>query len=224
MRTKPERRATDRRHAPRRGATRNLKERLLLAGVVIVVPLLFGFLVARPILKRIDGHKQRFNEASNELASLSPFSPVSPAEREILDDPSAAWRKRMPVLSDEQARLAHYHRVVSALQRGWKAAGVPAIGLRSSWDPIRASFTLPGVMEAAEAQKQSLADGPEARVLGWVVEARFPAPTEVLFRALVVVPRMEPLLEPIGLRWEATPDHRQQSLILRNLVVQRGAE
>ena len=192
--------------------------------VVIVVPLLFGFLVARPILKRIDGHKQRFNAASNELVSLPPFMPVSPVEREVLDDPSAAWRKRMPVLSSEQARLAHYHRVVSALQRGWKAAGVPAIGLRSSWDPIRASFTLPGAIEAAEAQKPTLTDSPEVSVRGWVVEARFVAPTEVLFKALVLVPQLEPLLEPIGLRWEATPEHRQQSLILRNLVLQRGSE
>lgn len=223
MRTRPERRAQDRRRTPRRGAARNVKERLLLVGVVIFVPLLFGLLVAKPILKRIDALKLRFNQASNDLASLPQFSPVSPAEREVLNDPAAPWRKRMPVLIDEQSRLAHYHWVVSELQRGWKGAGVPVLGLRSSWDPIQASFTLPGAVEAAEAQKQDLQDSPELRVRGWVVEARFAAPTDSLFKALALVPRIEPLLEPVGLRWDATAEHRQQSLILRNLVLQ-GAE
>jgi hypothetical protein len=218
---KPERRATDRRQVPRRGATRNLKERLVQAGIVLVVPVLFGVLVARPTLKRIDGHKQRFNAASTEAASIPQFSVVTPAEREVLDDPAAAWRNRMPVLVDEQARLAHYHRVVSAAQRGWKAAGVSVVGLRSTWDPIRASFTLPPSVDAAEAPKPVLQDSPDQRIRGWVVEARFSAPTEVLFRALAAVPHFEPLLEPVGLRWESSPDHRQQSLLLRNLVITR---
>lgn len=221
MRVKPERRSTDRRQTPRRGATRNLKERLLQAGIVLVVPLLFGVLVARPTLRRIDGHKQRFQAASAEAAAIPQFSSVTPAEREVLDDPAAAWRRRMPVLASEQARLAHYHRVVSTAQRGWKAAGVPVVGLRSTWDPIRASFTLPAAVDSAEEAKPVLQDSPELKVRGWVVEARFPAPTDALFRALAVVPQFEPLLEPIGLRWESYPDHRQQSLLLRNLVVVR---
>lgn len=221
MRVKPERRAVDRRQSPRRGATRNLKERLVQAGIVIVVPILFGVLVARPALQRIEGHKQRFNAASSELASLPPFNPVTPGEREVLNEPAASWRKRLPVLANEQARLAHYHRVVSDLQRGWRAAGVPVVGLRSSWDPIRASFTLPGSVEAPEAQTPLLQDNPELKIRGWVVEARFASPTDVLFHALARVPQMEPLLEPVGLRWTAAPEHRQQSLLLRNLVVSK---
>ena len=150
MRSKPERRAQDRRRTPRRGGARNVKERLLMAGMVVIVPLLFGFGVARPILKRIDALKFRFNQASSELAALPQFTAISPAEKAVLEDPAAGWRKRLPVLGDEQARLAHYHRVVSELQRGWKAAGVPVLALRSSWDPIRASFTFPGNVAWAE--------------------------------------------------------------------------
>lgn len=198
---------------------RHLKERALLAAVVLGVPVLFGFVVARPILKRIDAFKTRFKEASAELATLPQFQPVSAEEREVLEDAKAPWRRRMPVVQGEQSRLAHYHRVVSELQGAWKAAKVPPLNLRSSWDPIRASFTLPAVALAQEGADPALRDAPELRVQGWVLEAKFPAPTDVLFRALAVVPRMEPLLEPVGLRWEAYPDHRQQSLLLRNLVV-----
>lgn len=205
--------------ASRRGGMRHLKERLMLAGLVIVVPIVFGILVVRPILKRIDGYKQRFREASSELEVLPQFMPVSPGEREILDDPKAGWRKRMPVLPGEQARLAHYHRVVSDLQRTWKGVGVSVSTLRSSWDPIRASFTLPNALDSSDSPGPTLSDSAELKVHGWVIEAQLPAPTEALFRALAAVPLVEPLLEPVGLRWESYPEHRQQSLLLRNLVV-----
>jgi hypothetical protein len=33
------------------------------------------------------------------------------------------------------------------------------------------------------------------------------------------IPRVEPLLEPIGLRWEADPKGLRQYLLLRNLVL-----
>jgi hypothetical protein len=147
------------------------------------------------------------------------FTPVRPEERAVLEDPAAGWRRRMPVLTTEQARLAHYDRVVGDLQRAWRVGGTPSLGLRSSWDPIHASFTLPPALGAGAGPASAIPDHPDLSVHGWVLEARFSGDSAQLFKALAQVPRVEPLLEPVGLRWASTPAERQQTLILRNLVV-----
>ena len=40
-----------------------------------------------------------------------------------------------------------------------------------------------------------------------------------LFQGLAALGRVEPLLEPVGLRWQSTPERTRQSLLLRNLIL-----
>lgn len=190
-----------------------------MAFFLLGVPLAFHLAVLRPALARMDLLRRRLDEISQEMKVPPSFTPVQPGERALLEDPAAPWRRRMPVVATEQARLAHYDRVVGALQRTWRAEGTPALGLRSSWDPIHASFTLPAAVAGGPGPYSPAQDHPDLLVHGWVVEARFAGGSELLFKALGAVPRVEPLMEPVGLRWASTATERQQSLILRNLVV-----
>lgn len=198
---------------------RHLRERAAMAFFLAVVPLGFTFAVARPGLSRMDLKRRRLEEISQEMKVPPHFVPLRAGERTVLEDPAAPWRRRLPVVMGEQARLAHYDRVVSHLQGAWSRGGTPTQGIRSSWDPIRASFSLAGGLGAGQAEASPAADGPALQVHGWVLEARLGGGSDQLLKALAAVPAVEPLLEPVGLRWESTPALRQQSLWLRNLVV-----
>ncbi len=198
---------------------KHLRERLLLGFFLGGVPLLFVGLVLRPSLRRMDAQRQRMNAASAELQKFPKFTPVRGEEHALLEDPAAPWRRRMPVLQGEGERLAHYHRVVSQTQQAWRRAGFSPLGFRAGWDPIRARFTLGGGLEGGGGEASQGVDAPELQVRGWVLEATFGGGTEQLFRALGVLPQVEPLLEPVGLRWDASLPVPRQSLLLRNLVV-----
>ena len=52
-----------------------------------------------------------------------------------------------------------------------------------------------------------------------MLEARVGGQPGKLFQGLEALGRLEPLLEPVGLRWESVPEHTRQSLLLRNLVL-----
>lgn len=199
---------------------KHARERTLLAIVLLGVPGAFYLAVARPVAARIDRLVEARKAAEAAFAGPMPYIPVSAEERTRLQDPAAAWRRRIPVVQGDQARLLHYHAVVSELQRLWREGGAPAATLRSSWDPIRASFTLPTGLPGVSSADASLLDQPERRVEGWVIEARFEGGPERLFRALSLTPKAVPLVEPVGFRWEGQPDGTQkQFLALRNLTL-----
>ena len=198
---------------------KHIKERLLMAAVLIGLPILLLVVGILPVLRRSQALRQQIQAANEEYKALPNFSPLSKAEREALADPKAAWRSRLPLTAGDRARLTHYHRVVGDLQGALKAAGIPSRGMRSSWDPIKASFSVPGEMGADPHELPVSQDSPELRVSGWVLEAEIPGTTSQLFKALASIDRVGPLLEPVGLRWEASPEFRQQKLLLRNLVL-----
>lgn len=198
---------------------KHLRERFLMVAVLVGVPALILLLGVLPLLKSSQALRAQIQATHEEFRTIPPFTPLTRAERELLEDPAAPWRSRLPVVAGDRARLAHYHRVVGELQGVLKGAGIAPRGMRSSWDPIRASFSVPGAMEPDPRELSPSQDAPELNLKGWVLETEVPGATEQLFRGLGVVHRVGPLLEPVGLRWEAGPDLREQKLIFRNLVL-----
>ena len=191
-------------------------ERVLFGFVFLVLPVLFYFTVAAPAQRRLDALNARIEAADRQIQDLPNYQPLSPEEKRVLLDPKAAWRQRIPVIDGDRAKLAHYDRVVSLLQRQWAQGRITLEAVRSSWDPIQASFSLPGTLPPP-AVPTPLSGPGELRA--WVLEARVLGGTDQLFAALQRVPTVEPLLEPVGLRWELTPERRVQALWLRNLVL-----
>ncbi len=193
--------------------------RTLLVLVLALGPVLFGWLVWLPARGRMQLARTRIDVARAALQELPRYDPLSPEEALVLQSPQAAWKSRIPLVRGDGDRLFHYHRVVTDLDRALSGSGLRTHGMRSSWDPIRASFTLPSLLAptlAAPIPGEAL-DGP----LGaWVLEVQLEGPTAGLFTALERLRQVQPLLEPVGLRWEATPERRAQSLLLRSLVVQ----
>jgi len=193
------------------------KEWVLLFVVFGVLPTLFIVFLLFPSLKRDTEYIERQRVANQRLQELPVVQALGAEERKVLLDPAAPWKRRIPFISNDGARLGHYHQVVTELQQSCRKSGINLMGVRSSWDPIRGSFTLPtllspGPLLATEGGSQGL-------LQAWVLEARLEGPTPQLFRAMEGIPRVEPLLEPIGLRWEADPKGLRQYLLLRNLVL-----
>lgn len=199
---------------------KHLRERMILGTLLLGGPLVLWLGVIRPWTVRVERIKARTEAAARAFPGPFNHTPVSREERTILADPAAAWRQRMPVLEGDRARLVHYHRVVSEFQRLSREGGAPVAAVRSSWDPIRGSYTLPVGLSGALAEGLPLSDAPERKVEGWVLEARLEGSTPQLFRALRRVSAPAPLLEPIGFRWSFMPGRsRTQYLLVRNLVL-----
>jgi len=196
-----------------------LRERILMALALMGLPALILWFGIFPAQKRADALRARIRSTEDEFKAIPRFSPLSAAERDLLKDPQAPWRTRMPVVAGDRARLAHYSRVVGELQETLQQAGTPAVGMRSSWDPIQASFTLQGSIPEITPDLGLSQDSAELKVSGWVLETEIPGTTEKLFKALGSIHQVHPLMEPIGLRWEATVERRRQHLLLRNLVL-----
>lgn len=196
------------------------KERILVGAVLLGGPVLFYLLLGRSQVADIERLRQERLVVERELAGPMPFEPLSRAERKALEDPAAPWRGRIPVVQGDQGRLAHYHWVVSEFQRASREAGASVEGLRSSWDPIRASFTLPERLPGAPAATSADMDHPERRLQGWVLEARYRGATDQAFRGLQASGRILPLLEPVGFRWNAASGGAISHLALRNLVLE----
>ncbi len=193
------------------------REWAILVAVFGAVPALFIGLFLLPSLKRDRAYLERQRVADQRVQELPAVQPLNAEERRVLEDPEAPWQRRIPLVAQDGARLGHYHRVITELQQTCRRSGISLAGVRSSWDPIQGSFTLPALL--ASGPSLSRVGGSQGRLQGWVLEARVEGPTPQLFRALEDVPRMEPLLEPIGLRWEADPKGLRQYLLLRNLVL-----
>lgn len=198
--------------------SRSLKagERVFFALVFLVLPLLFYLLLLRPAQARLAVYSARIEAAEVQIRDLPNFRPLSPAEQAVLKDPAAPWRQRIPIVGGDRAKLAHYDRVVTLLQREWMKHGVPLEAARSSWDPIQASFTLPANLPLPSAGPGS---GGSGTLTAWVLEARIGGPSDRLFAALDALPRVPTLLEPVGLRWDRTGDKPWQALWLRNFAL-----
>lgn len=197
-----------------------LRERIVVGAVLLGGPVLFYLLLGRGQVARIERLRQERLAVEAELAGPMPFDPLSREERKALADPAAPWRGRIPVVQGDQGRIAHYHWVVSEFQRASREAGAAVDGLRSSWDPIRASFSLPERLPGAPSTVGIGVDQPERRLQGWVLEARYRGATDQAFRGLQASGRILPLLEPVGFRWEAASGGSISHLALRNLVLE----
>ena len=194
-------------------------ERLLLATLFLALPALFVFLVLLPSRKRMEALKDRQGAITERLKALPAIQPLSAKERLILEDPRAPYRTRIPFLDGDSERLAHYHGVVSELQNAWKKDGVVLLSLRANWDGLKGSYTLPGELGNPALGLPVAGTASAGRLQGWVLDARVGGPPDQLFQAMESLARVNPLLEPVGLRWESVPDRTRPSLLLRNLIL-----
>jgi hypothetical protein len=193
------------------------REWFQLSIIFILVPVIFFFVVVLRSQKTMKGYKARQTAAEEQIKALAMVQPLTAEERELIADPKAAWRTRIPYLPDDAARLWHYYRTVTELQRTWKAVGIITASIRSSFDPVQGSFTLPaGLGELSNGPEP---DAGQGRTQAWVLEAAVSGSTDELYRAMEVLPRVNPLLEPVGLRWQASPEGTRKYLVLRNLVL-----
>jgi hypothetical protein len=201
------------------------RERLGLGLAFLVMPGLIYALAIRPSTHRLAALQQRIQKANEVCRELPPFTRVSQDEKALLEDPAAPWRGRIARVGDDAALLAHVDRVVSDLNAAMKAAGVRITTLRATLEPVAADCTLPRSLAEGSAAASALGDAPEFEVGGWVLEVELAGPPGELFKALAAVPRVHPLLEPVGLRWQLTqgepsgPAGQRQQLLLRNLYL-----
>jgi len=193
--------------------------RTLLVLLLSLAPILFWLLVWRPAESRMAANRVRVTEAEGRIQELPRYTPLSAEEATFLEDPSAPWRQRIPLVLGDRDRLAHYHRVVTSLDQAFGRAGIRIHGMRSSWDPIRASFTLDKELAWGPSTMSPLDTPQDGTLRAWVLEVQLDGPTEGLFTGLDRLRAIPPLLEPVGFRWEATPERRAQALWLRNLIL-----
>ena len=198
---------------------KHAKERSILILLLLGLPGLYWYVGMRPALKRLDYFRSLIQAANDESKEIPRFTPLSQEERSILGDPKAEWRYRLPVIRTDQDRIAHYDIVVSELTEAWKRGGVPPLSMRSSWDGIKASFTVPKQLDEVGMRPAPTQDSPELKVKGWVLEAEGSGKIGDLFKMMSLVGGVQPMLEPVGMRWEAGPDDHRQYLLLRNLVL-----
>ncbi len=196
-----------------------VRERALLVLVLLGGPLAFYLLVGRGQVAHLERLTQERKAVEAEFPGPVVYTPVSQAERAALAQPDADWRGRIPFLATEQDRLVHYHTVVSELQRQSREDGAPVSGFRSSWDPIRASFTLPERLPGYRLVPSAEVDRPELRLSSWVLEARYASGPDRALKGLGAAPRLVPLLEPVAFRWEMGPSGAQTALAFRNLYL-----
>jgi hypothetical protein len=201
------------------------RERLLMALLLAALPVgLYGLLL-RPSLRRLEALHRRIQRAQDGPA-VQAFTPVSREERAFLEDPAAPWRSRLPQVAGDGARLAQVNRVVNEVDMALRARGVAVTAMRAALDPISADFTLPDRLAQSPAPAPAATDAPEYQVEGWVLEVEVAGTTGALFQALSAVSAVNPLLEPVGLRWEASAPAEgatragpRQYLLLRNLYL-----
>jgi len=194
------------------------REWFLLGIIFALLPAVFFFVVVLRGRQRMEAYKVRQAAVEQQMMTLIPVQPLSSQERIFLSDPSAPWRKRMPYLEGDAARLWHYHETVTQLLGALQKGGVTTGSVRSSFDPVQGSFSLPPHLE--ELSSQGIQGGaPKGHPQAWVLEISVEGTSAQLFRALDLLPAVEPILEPLGLRWEATPEGHKQYLVLRNLVL-----
>ena len=194
------------------------RDRYFLLPLFILAPAALVWGVLLPAQRRMAESQARIDAAAAQMEIIGHVTPLTEVERRVLEDPKAPWRGRMPLLIDDVGKLEHYTRVVTGIQNRFASNGARIEGIRSSWDPIQADFTTPSAMTMARKEETS-APSPDAVVAGWALEVQIAAPPSSLGRALEALPRVDPLLIPAGLRWEAREGKPFQALILRNLYL-----
>ena len=194
------------------------RDRYVLVPLFLLVPAALVWGVVLPAQRRMSAARARIEAADAQLETISHVTPLTAQERKVLEDPRAGWRRRMPLLQGDAARLDHYTAVVTALQSGCAAAGARVAGLRSSWDPIQADFTSPGPLPALRPGGPAPQPA-DAAVGAWALEVQIAGQPAALGAALDALPRMEPLMVPVGLRWEARQGQPFQALVLRDLFL-----
>jgi len=196
------------------------RERVIMGLLLAALPvLLYGGLL-RPSLLRQAELRRRIHAAHDEAPGVQSFTPVREEERSFLEAPRAPWRTRLALVAGDAERLDHMNRVVTGLGAALKARGVRATVLRAAWEPVTAEFTLPAELKGEIPPGLPVEDGPEHALAGWVLEVEIAGPTGELFKALSAAPDVHALLEPVGLRWQASAkDGGRQCLLLRNLYL-----
>jgi len=198
---------------------RRPNEILALVAIFGLMPLAFVFLVLLPVKKGMETDRARLDAALQRNQSLPNIQPLTSQERALLEDPHAAWRTRIPLIASDAQRLAHYDRVVTGLQHAVKARGVDLLGVRSRWDSIKGSYTLSTMLGAMPGEIAPGTTSEQGQLQGWVLEAQLGGTPADVFSVLEALPGIDPLLEPVGLRWETLPEERKQMIILRNMVL-----
>jgi len=194
------------------------KPMLLLAVIFGLLPAAFIFLVFLPLKQRMTADEARLEAALQRNQALPNVQPLTSQERALLEDPAATWRTRIPLLTGDAQRLAHYHRVITELQREMKLRNAALLGVRSDWAPIEGSYTLPAALGSLGATESRAGSQGTGHLEPWVLEASVGGAPAELFKALEALPRINPLLEPVALRWEMNGPQPTQMIILRNLV------
>lgn len=189
---------------------------LLLTVIFGLLPVLFILLVFLPVRKRMAADQARLEAAIRRNQELPNIQPLTSQERALLDDPAASWRTRIPLVATDAQRLAHYHRVITELQRACQDKGVTLLGVRSTWNPIKGSYTLPSSLGTLSSALPFDSNPGTGQLQAWALEAQVSGSPAELFKALEAVSRINPLLEPVALRWEMDP--HKQAIVLRNLV------
>jgi hypothetical protein len=166
----------------------------------------------------MDKDRQRLEAAVRRYQELPTIQPLTAQERVLLDDPKASWRSHIEPVGSDVQRFMHYHRVVTELQRSFKSKGVNLLGVRSTWNPIQGSFTLPANLGSAVDFKGTEPRTGTGKLQAWVIETRIGGTPTELFTALESLPHIHPLLEPVALRWDSDLEQQKQIIVLRNLV------
>jgi hypothetical protein len=203
------------------------RERILIGLLFTGLPILIYGMVIKPSNRRMAALRQRILAANEQYKEFHTFQPVTQEEKDFLEAPSAPWRTRITKVGDDGALLAHVDRVVSELNATLKAKGLAIAAVRANLEPVKANCTLPQSLTKGAAPLPAGADTPETQVGGWVLEVQIPGPPGTLFKTLAALPDVNPLLEPVGLRWDATAaagrdeDHPgpRQYLLLRNVYL-----
>lgn len=198
--------------SPRRG-----QPLLMLVLIFGLLPAAFILFVFLPVRSRMAADRARLEAAVQRNLELPNVQPLTSQERALLQDPNALWRGRVAHVQGDAQRLAHYHRVVTELQRELTRRNVKLLGVRSTWTPIKGSFTLPTGM--GERPSTPLVEQPSAGPLeAWVLEVQIDGSPADLFKALEALPVIRPVLEPVALRWQTDATGRKQVILLRNIV------
>lgn len=194
------------------------KPMFILFALFGLLPAAFILLVFLPVRKRMAVDEARLEAAVKRNQELPSVQPLTAAERNLIEDPMASWRSRMPLVASDSQRLSHYHRVITELQNALQARKVTLLGVRSTWNQIKGSYTLPSQLGAGTTASSSAHVSEPGQLQAWVLEAQIEGSPANLFQALETLPAIPPLLEPVAVRWEASPIQHKQTIILRNLV------
>ncbi len=144
--------------------------RTLLILLLCLAPIAFWLLVWRPAEARMAANRARITEAEARIQELPRYTPLSAEETAFLENPSAPWRARIPQITGDRDRLAHYQRVVTSLDQTFRRGGLRIHGMRSSWDPIHASFTLDKELAWGPSTRFPLETPQGGTLQAWVLE------------------------------------------------------